>query len=183
MQNNNYNMPPNNQYNQGFDNGYESGYNAAMQMQQQMSAGAKKPNKTAIVIKSIIIYIVAGIIVLYAIGLVGVAIDEFGDDTADALKWCERNYNNMNYSSLDAELTLYGSTDEKFDKYWEFMKGYELYTECQQWVMCEKEGVENSTANLTDRIQELEQLAKETKFSTNQKLFEEFVAEINGLRQ
>lgn len=176
MQNNGYE-----QYNEGYDNGYESGYMAAMQMQQRMAETGKQ-SKVPIVIKSIIIHLIANFAVMYAIFLVVYTIDNLGDNTAYVLEYCEKYYIDMDYDALETELSLYATYDEKYQKYWEFIDGYELYVECQQWVECEKSGMNGASDKLTARLSELEGMANETAYSSNKTMFEDFILEINSLR-
>ncbi len=167
------------EYNQGFDSGYESGYRAAMQMQQNMMADKIESKKGVIVVKCIIIYLVAQFIVLSVIAIAGFAIERFGDDTAYVLERADYAYNEMNYRSLNNTLYLYGNFDEKYDKYWEFLDGYNVYVECQQWAECHRNGLEGSKENLEEKYEELKKYAAETAFDSNREIFNDFIEEID----
>lgn len=180
MQNNSFNS--NDPYNASYDSGYESGYRAAMAEQARMSVSKKQPNMVAVVIKGVIAGIVGLCLLLYGIVMVGVTVETFSDDTVENLEWCDVNYNEKDYQGLMQSLELYGTMDEDFDKYWEFTEGYELYIECQQWLECEKIGLDGAEAKLQEKLSNLENMSRETKFNTNRNLFDGYIEEIKSLK-
>lgn len=187
MQNNQYNNQheysnlQKSDYHKGFNSGYDSGYKAAMQMQRKVSED-KSGSKVAIVIKCIIIGAIAWVIVLLLLGIVAFAIEELGDDTARSLEWCEDCYVDGDYRGLSNRVSMYATDDSRFDIYEEMVKGYDLYLECRQWVICKDEEVDGAQDMLNKKLAELKALETDSKFDSNKKIFAEYISEINGLK-
>ena len=97
----------------------------------------------------------------------------------DYVNNCDRDYYAKDYERLYNTLALGDLYSEDYDKYWEVVDAYSVYTTALEWRTAAENGREGADEKMAQAIEELTEMESNVKFPANLTIISGFSREFD----
>ena len=93
---------------------------------------------------------------------------------------CDRDYYEKDYVRLYNTLALHDLYTEDYDKYWEVVNAYSVYTTALEWRIAAENGREGADEKMAQAIEELSEVEGNVKYPANLPVISGFIQEFDS---